>query len=407
MVKGMNILFERHLEYLSEVPTSFERELMNTIDWDSRLTLIRGPKGVGKSTLMLQYILKNYGVSDRHVLYCSADTGYFTTHTLLDTVSAFVRQGGWHIFIDEIHKYEGWSKEIKEIYDIHKKLKVVLSGSSLIQLNDGEADLSRRQDIYDMPGLSFREYLWFRTGKDIAPVSLEELLAHPTEFCMKVRKEYRPLEYFQDYLKSGYYPFSFEKRKTYRTVIENVINYTIDTELTKYRNVSVENTGKIKAFLQVVSGMLPYQVDIAKLSKSVGIDRVTLLRYMKHLAEAKLTRNIYTKQEKITDLQKPDKLMLDNTNQIYSLCSKDPEIGTIRECFFCNQLASAGHKVEYGGLKTGDFRIDNEIVIEVGGASKGMSQISDEDKGKAALAVDEIDMAAGNRIPLWAFGFLY
>lgn len=403
----MDILFERHLEYLSEVPTSFERELMKTIDWDSRLTLIRGPKGVGKSTLMLQYILKNYGVSDRHVLYCSADTGYFTTHTLLDTVSAFVRQGGRHIFIDEIHKYEGWSKEIKEIYDLHKQLKVVLSGSSLIQLNDGEADLSRRQNIYDMPGLSFREYLWFRTGKDISPVSLEELLAHPTEFCMKIRKEYRPLEYFQDYLKSGYYPFSFEKRKTYRTVIENVINYTIDTELTKYRNVSIENTGKIKAFLQVVSGMLPYQVDIAKLSKSVGIDRVTLLRYMKHLAEAKLTRNIYTKQEKITDLQKPDKLMLDNTNQIFSLCSKNPEIGTIRECFFCNQLASAGHKVEYGGLKTGDFRIDNEIVIEVGGASKGMSQISDEDKGKAALAVDEIDMAAGNRIPLWAFGFLY
>ena len=171
--------------------------------------------------------------------------------------------------------------------------------------------------------------------------------------------------------------------------------------------MSIENTGKIKAFLQVVSGMLPYQVDIAKLSKSVGIDRVTLLRYMKHLAEAKLTRNIYAKQDTITDLQKPDKLMLDNTNHIFSLCSKVPEIGTIRECFFCNQLASSGHKVEYGGMKTGDFRIDNDIVIEVGGASKGMAQISDEDKGKAALAVDDIDMAAGNKIPLWAFGFLY
>ena len=160
-----------------------------------------------------------------------------------------------------------------------------MSGSSLIQLNDGKADLSRRQDIYDMPGLSFREYLWFRTGKEIAPITLEELLANPTEFCMKVRKEYRPLEFFQDYLKSGYYPFSFEKKRTYKTVIENVINYTIDIELTKYRNVSIENTGKIKAFLQVVSGMLPYQVDIAKISKSVGIDRVTLLRYMKHLAK--------------------------------------------------------------------------------------------------------------------------
>ena len=258
----METLFERHLEYLSDVPISFERELMKTIDWDSRLILIRGPKGVGKSTLMLQYILKNYGVSDRHVLYCSADTGYFTTHTLVDTAAAFVRQGGTHLFIDEIHKYDGWSTQIKEIYDLFKHLKVVLSGSSLIQLNDGKADLSRRQDIYDMPGLSFREYLWFRTGKEIAPVTFEEL------------------------------------------------------------------------------------------SKSVGIDRVTLLRYMKHLAEAKLTRNIYAIQDTITDLQKPDKLMLDNTNQIFSLCSKVPEIGTIRECFFCNQLASAGYKVEYGGMKT-------------------------------------------------------
>ena len=403
----MDTLFERHIEYMSDVPTAFERELMNTIDWDSRLILIRGPKGVGKSTLMQQYVLKNYGISDRHALYCSADTGYFTTHTIVDTAGAFVRQGGRHLFIDEVHKYEGWSKEIKEIYDLYKSLKIVLSGSSLIQLNDGEADLSRRQDIYDMAGLSFREYLWFRTGREIAPITLEELLSNPTEFCMMVRKEYRPLEFFSDYLKSGYYPFSFEKRKTYKSIIENVINYTIDIELTKYRNISIANTDKIKAFLQVVSGLLPYQVDIAKISKSIGIDRVTLLKYMKYLAEAKLTRNVYTRQETVTDLQKPDKLMLDNTNQLYSLCSKEPEKGTIRECYFCNQLASAGHKVEYGGLKTGDYRINGEIVIEVGGASKGMSQISEEDKAKSALAVDDLDMALGNKIPLWAFGFLY
>ena len=379
---------------------------MKTIDWDSRLILIRGPKGVGKSTLMQQYILKHYSISDRHALYCSADTGYFTTHSLVDTAGAFVKQGGRHLFIDEVHKYEGWSKEIKEIYDLHKSLKIVLSGSSLIQLNDGEADLSRRQDIYDMPGLSFREYLWFRTGREIAPVSLEELLAYPTDLCIRVRKEYRPLEYFPDYLKSGYYPFTFEK-KAYKNVVENVINYTIDAELTKYRNVSIENTGKLKAFLQVVSGILPYQVDIAKLSRSIGIDRVTILKYMKYLAEAKLTRNVYTRQETISDLQKPDKLMLDNTNQLYSLCSKEPEKGTIRECFFCNQLASAGHKVEYGGLKTEDYRIDGETVIEVGGTSKGISQISEEDLAKSALAIDDIDMAVGKKIPLWAFGFLY
>jgi Predicted ATPase (AAA+ superfamily) len=403
----MEPLFERHVEYLTDVPTAFERELMQIIDWDSRLILIRGPKGVGKSTLMQQYVLNHYDVSDRHALYCSADSAYFATHTLVDTAAAFVRQGGKRLFIDEIHKYDGWSREIKEIYDLYKGLKVVMSGSSLIQLNDGQADLSRRQDVYDMNGLSFREYLWFRTGKKVDPVSLDELLGNAGAFCTKVRSVYRPLEFFNEYLQMGYYPFSFEKKKTYKTLIENVSAYIIDTELTKCRGVSQENTRKIKALLQVIAGMLPYQVDISKLSKSVSIDRVTLIRYLKYLDEACLTRNLFSEVDKVTDLQKPDKLLLDNTNLIYAYSTKAPEIGTVRETFFCNQLVSAGHLVEYGGIKTGDFRIDKTRVIEVGGAGKDFSQISDEDIANAALAIDNIDIASSKKIPLWAFGFLY
>ena len=403
----MESLFERHIEYLTDVPTVFERELMRIIDWDSRLILIRGPKGVGKSTLMQQYVLKHYDVTDRHALYCSADTSYFATHTLIDTAAAFVRQGGMHLFIDEVHKYDGWSREIKEIHDLYKGLKVVMSGSSLIQLNDGQADLSRRQDVYDMGGLSFREYLWFRTGKKVEPIHLDELLGNAATFCSKVRSLYRPLEFFDDYLKMGYYPFSFEKKKTYKSSIENVCSYIIETELTKYRGVSQENTRKIKALLQVIAGMLPYQVDISKLSKSVSIDRVTLIRYLKYLDEAKLTRNLFCELDKITDLQKPDKMLLDNTNLIYAYSTKTPEIGTVRETFFCSQLAGAGHRVEYGGIKTGDFRIDKNFVIEVGGAGKDFSQISDDDITNAALALDSIDIASRKKIPLWAFGFLY
>ena len=325
----------------------------------------------------------------------------------MDTASAFVRQGGKHLFIDEIHKYEGWSREIKEIYDLHKGLKVVMSGSSLIQLNDGQADLSRRQDVYDMSGLSFREYLWFRTGKKVNPITLDQLLANAGVFCSKVRSVYRPLEFFNDYLRMGYYPFSFEKKKTYKTLIENVCSYIVEAELTKYRGVNPENTRKIKALLQVVAGMLPYQVDISKLSKSVSIDRVTLIRYLKYLDEARLTRNLFSEMDTITDLQKPDKLLLDNTNLIYAYSTTAPEIGTVRESFFCHQLAAAGHLVEYGGMKTGDFRIDKERVIEVGGAGKDFSQISDEDIATAALALDNVDIASRKKVPLWAFGFLY
>ena len=403
----MDLLFERHAEYLTDVPTAFERELMQTIDWDSRLILIRGPKGVGKSTLMQQYILNHYEVSDRHVLYCSADSSYFSTHTLVDTAAAFVRQGGRHLFIDEIHKYDGWSSEIKDIYDLFKGLKVVLSGSSLIQLNDGQADLSRREDVYDMPGLSFREYLWFRTGKKTEPVTLDYLLENAGTFCTKIRSLYRPLEFFSDYLRMGYYPFSFEKKRTYKTLIENVTSYIIDTELTKYRGVSPDNVRKIKALLQIISEMFPYQVDISKLSASVSIDRVTIIRYLRFLNEAKLIRNLFTEMDKISDLQKPDKILLDNTNLIYAYGIKEPEVGTVRECFFCNQLASAGHRVEYGGLKTGDFRNDKNYVIEVGGTGKDFSQIDENDFKSSALAIDNIDVAGKKKIPLWAFGFLY
>ena len=282
-----------------------------------------------------------------------------------------------------------------------------MSGSSLIQLNDGQADLSRREDVYDMPGLSFREYLWFRTGKKVDPVSLEYLLGNAGTFCTMVRSQYRPLEFFKDYLRMGYYPFSFEKKKTYRSSIENVTSYIIDTELTKYRGISADNTRKIKALLQIIAEMLPYQVDISKLSKSVSIDRVTLLRYLRYLDEAKLIRNIFSKVDTITDLQKPDKILLDNTNLIHAYCIKEPETGTLREAFFCNQLASAGHLVEYGGIKTGDFRIDKNLIIEVGGPGKDFSQINEDDISSAALAIDDIDIAGLKKIPLWAFGFLY
>ena len=403
----MDLLFERHSEYLSGVPTAFERELMFKIDWESRLVLIRGPKGVGKSTLMQQYILKHYGISDRHVLYCSADSSYFASHTLLDTAAAFVRQGGKHLFIDEIHKYEGWSREIKEIYDLYRDLKVVLSGSSLLQLNDGQADLSRRQDIYDMSGLSFREYLWFRTGKKIEPVRLDQLLENASGYCLGIRSFYRPLEFFEDYLRFGYYPYSFEKKNTYKTLVESVANYIIEVELTKFRGVNMVNTRKIKALLNVISEMLPYQVDLSKLSSSVSIDRVTLVRYLRFMDEAKLIRNLFTEIDMITDLQKPDKILLDNTNLSYAFAIMEPERGTLRETFFCNQLSSAGHIVEYGGLQTGDYRIDKSIVIEVGGAGKDFSQINSKDIANAALALDDIDMASGKKIPLWAFGFLY
>lgn len=401
----MEKLFLRHDEYLAVTPTDYVREFMNRVNWDSRLLCIRGPKGVGKSTLILQRIKLNYAAGDRHVLYCSADSGYFSNHSLLDTAEDFAMHGGTHLFIDEIHKYEKWSIEIKEIYDLFPGLHIVLSGSSLLALRSGMADLSRRMLVYDMPGLSFGEYLRLTKGIDSPCVSLEDLLGNPAEVCLGIRKSGLPLEHFGDYLKAGYYPFYFEDDVAYSPRVENVVNYTIDNELTLQCGVEVSNTRKIKALMQVLSGMTPFEVDIAKMSRNLGLQRLTLLQYMKHLEDAKLIRRLFSNLLTTGDLQKPDKILLDNSNQLYALCPRTPEMGTVRETFFCNQLSSAGHRIEYGGIKNADFKIDGKYVIEVGGKDKGYSQIDNMENG--FIAADGIDSAVFHKIPLWAFGFLY
>ncbi len=401
----MEKLFVLHDAYISQVPMEFTRGLMDQINWNTRLIGIKGPKGVGKSTLMQQYIKKNFKDGDRHVLYCSADAGYFAEHTLVDTATRFVQTGGTNLFIDEIHKYDNWSRELKEIYDLFRNLRVVVSGSSLIRFNDGQADLSRRLVEYEMPGLSFREYLWFETGIKIEPVTLGQLLDDPAGFCLGIVRQLRPLEHFGNYLKAGYYPFYFEEKGVYQNKVQGVVNYIIESELTAHRNLEVGNTRKVKALLQVLSQIVPYQVDISKISRNIGIQRPTTLKYMKNLEEAKLIRRLFTNLETTGDLQKPDKILLDNPNLIYTLSSEKPEIGTVRECFLCNQLAGAGHRVEYGGMKTGDFRIDGCRLIEVGGPDKGFSQVKGEKEGY--VAADGIESAVFRKIPLWAFGFLY
>lgn len=401
----MESLFKRHDAYLSTVPMEYVRDYMQRVNWNSRLIVIRGPKGVGKSTLMQQYIKQNFAAGDRHVLYCSADTNYFAAHSLLDLADNFVKLGGKWIFIDEVHKYPGWSREIKEIYDLYRELNIVLSGSSLIQINDGQADLSRRLMPYDMPGLSLREFLHLDMGLDITPISLEQLLDKPSEFCVKVISKCHPLEHFARYLQFGYYPFYFEQKQEYYDKLENTINYIIDVELTKYRSLDVGYTRQVKALLHVISQMVPYEVDIAKLSKASGISRLSTLKYLTHLDEARLIRRLFTDLKNVTDLQKPDKMYLDNTNLLYTLSQEMPETGTVRETFFANQLASAGHVVEYAGLKKGDFRIDGDIVVEVGGQDKGFGQI--EGQPNAYVAADGIESAIFRKIPLWAFGFLY
>jgi predicted AAA+ superfamily ATPase len=378
------------------------RETMHTIAWEKQLVAIRGSRGVGKTTLMRQYIRQTYGINAGEALYCVLDSLYFTNHSLLDLAERFHMMGGRHLFLDEVHKYQTWSKEIKEIIDLYPDLKITFSGSSLLQILNADADLSRRVLSYTMEGLSFREFLHFYKGIQLPKHSLEEVLANPDAVCEEVKSVCSPQPLFEQYLRAGYYPFYDGNETEYYSRIENVVNFIIDQELTQFCGIEMANTRKIKALLLFLAENVPYEVNIAKLSTYLELNKQTVLSYLNSLQRAELLHLLYSDNNSVTRLQKPDKIYLHNPNLFFAFGQQN-QIGTIRECFVVNQL-SVGHGVEYS-KQQGDFRIDGRITIEVGGHDKTFDQIADIPN--SYVLADMMEYPIGKKLPLWLVGMLY
>ena len=400
----MDTLFTRNSDLLKDTSIQFIRSLMDDIPWrESRLIAIRGARGVGKTTLLLQYQKIHYQNNSNHKsLYVRLDNSYFSTHSLIDTAEQFYRQGGELLLVDEVHTYPDWSKDIKEIYDTFKPLRVIFTGSSLLHILNAQADLSRRCLSYDMQGLSFREYVQIYHNITLPRVSLTDILQTSHDIVNEVLDKCHPLEFFPHYLKQGYYPFGTEGFTVYNQRVENTVDLLLNIELPQLRKVDVGNIRKIKALLAIISSEVPMLVDITKLSTLTGIARTTLLAYLQYLHEAKLIRLLYSDDMSVKKMQKPDKILMENTNLLQALSLKEPNIGTMRETFFCNQL-SYNHQVEYS--KTGDYLIDHALSFEVGGKSKDGKQIAKEPA--AYIAADNIEYPIGNKLPLWLFGLMY
>lgn len=389
---------------MQTVNLDFVRSLMDEIDWNERLLMIKGQKGVGKTTLMTQRILQMFGSTNTtEVLYVSLDNIYFSTHKLLDFIEQFHAQGGKYLFMDEVHKYKGWSLEVKNAYDEFTDLHMVLSGSSLINLSDGEADLSRRCISYTMLGLSFREYLQIFHQKGFRRRTLQEILTDGNSICAEVNAQVRPLPLFSEYLRYGYYPFLKESQSNYYVRIENIVNTTIEVELPQLRKLDIGNIRKMKSLLGILSSNVPYALDTVKLSKMAELSRTTLLQYLQNLSEARLIQLLYSDVTNVKRLQKPDKIYMENPNMLHALATTQVNEGTEQEVFFINQLSSK-HIVEYSKTSA-DFTIDHQYTIEVGGRSKEGKQIAGVANGYIASADEEYVL--GNKIPLWLFGFLY
>lgn len=399
----MESLFKKHDRLVTVTSTEIIRQWANSINWDARLMAIRGPKGVGKTTMILQYIKLNYKLLDRQVLYVSCEDKYFSNHSLLSLAEQFYLNGGRHLFLDEVHKYDDWSNEIKEIYDFYPTMRVVLSGSSLLRMTEGDADLARRCINHDIQGLSFREFLHFYKGIKMPVYPLEQVLENPAPLIEEMNKHGRPIALLKEYLKYGYYPYYLNNETDYHIAIQQVVNKIIDIELPRICGVDLNNTRKIKSLLTILCASVPFQVDITKLATQSGLKRDTIINYLSYLDKAKLIRLLYSDLKNIKRMQKPDKIYIDNTNLLNAWATTPIQIGTIRETFVANQL-SVNHVVEFRKTN-GDFLVDSKYTFEVGGDDKDFQQIANV--ADSFILADDMETAIGKKLPIWVVGFDY
>lgn len=385
---------------VANVSMAYQRYLSTLIDWEDHLIGIRGSRGVGKTTLLLQHIRQN-GWEPQEALYVSLDHMWFSSHSILELAEYHHTHGGKYLFLDEVHRYRNWMQELKNIADFYPNMHVVFTGSSLLQIDNAIADLSRRCISYTMQGLSFREYLMFAGVVRWNTIPFDDILQSHSSLAIRLNSEVHVLPFFAQYLQQGYYPFYWASQTTYQARLQHVISTIIDVDIPQTEQIEFDSLYKTKRLLSALAGLVPYTLNISDLCKSIGITRNQLLRLLNLLERSSLIRKLYPEQSGIQSLAKPEKILLENTNLIYAL-SSTIERGTVREAFFCNQM-SLQHTLTMPNR--GDVLVDDKYLFEVGGHTKDYKQI----KGitDSWIVADDIETGFGNKIPLWLFGMMY
>ena len=389
----MEGLYQFMQKQLDATESQFVRYKYDAIHWQNRMLALVGPRGVGKTTLFLQHIKKHHSLRD--TLYVTADHLYFMRHSLFETAETFNKNGGKYFFVDEVHKYSNWSQELKLMYDAFPDLHVYFTGSSILDIEKGEADLSRRAPKYLMQGLSFREYLAIRHHIEVPVFSLEQILNHEA----KIPGVSHPLVYFKEYLKEGYYPFGQDL--DFETELNQVITRTIEVDIPQYANMNIGTAKKLKKLLVIMAGLVPYKPNMASLGSQIQASRNNVEDYLTYLEKAGLLAQLKDGTGGLGELGKVEKVYLDNTNLMHALSDGQEDAGTIRETFFFNQMC-VNHKVTSSPIS--DFEIQGK-TFEVGGKSKGKRQITDAKEGY--VVKDDIEYGYGNVVPIWAFGLNY
>lgn len=386
-------LYEYMRLQLELTTSSFHRYLYERVNWTSRMIAITGARGVGKSTMILQYLKEQ--ASDCKFLYISADHTYFSTHSLVEVADEFSKDDGHLLVIDEVHKYSDWSRELKQIYDTHPDMRVIFSGSSILDIMDGVADLSRRVLPYTLYGLSFREYLELFHNINASKYSLDEILAGKS----RIDGVLHPLPLFRRYLAEGYYPFALEGDFPMR--MQNVITKTIESDIAQYAELKAPTAKKLKKMLAVISTLAPYKPNADSLASEIGVSRNSVSDYLALLEKAQLIGQLRDDTGGMRGLGKVEKVYIDNPSLMTVLSGGKADIGNMRETFFYNQMRVENDVVS---SRQSDFVI-GDLTFEIGGRNKGKRQI--EDLPDSYIVKDDIEFAHGNTLPLWSFGLNY
>ena len=396
----MNKLLQKSEKLVLRTSLAKKRYLFHEINWQLPLIGIKGSRGTGKTTLLLQK-LKELALPPDQAVYITLDDLYFTSNSVLDFAIDFYQKGGKYLFLDEVHKYPKWARSIKNLHDQYPDLRIVFTGSSIIDIAREEGDLSRRALMYQLWGLSFREYLDFADISQFEKLSLDAILSENREWRQLFPASFKPLAYFKNYLKSGYYPFSFQDIDSYLPRLQQLIRVIVEYDMAALQDFDIRNAKKMLQLLYILSENVPFKPNLSALAKKSRIHRNTVGNYLHFLEQAKLIRQLHLPGISVSLLQKPEKLYLDNTNLSYALSLNEPDVGNIRETFFASQL-SQGHLLNYP--KKGDFLVNGKYLFEIGGKGKTRKQIADQKN--AYLVVDDQDFPV-NQLPLWIFGFLY
>lgn len=390
----MELLKQLSDSAIKSTDTRFLRYMYHLVPWENRMTAIVGPRGVGKTTLLLQHIKLHLSTKD--ALYVSAESIYFANHTLFDTAMRFSQYGGRHLFIDEVHKYKGWATELKMIYDNLPALQVVFTGSSVLDIYKGTADLSRRVLVYQMQGLSFREFLNMRFGTDIPVYSLQQIVDHEVVLPQQIE---HPLASFDEYIHHGYYPFFNDYG--YEMRLGQIVSMTLEADIPQYANYSIAVSTKLKELMQVIADSVPFKPNMSTIATAVKVDRNKLPDYFDLMGRAGLISLLREPTKGVRVLGKVEKVYLDNTNLAFALTTSEPDKGNLRETFFFNQMR-VNNSVFNSPVS--DFLIDGR-TFEIGGRNKGQKQIAEAEDGY--VVKDGIETGFGNVVPLWCFGMNY